>query len=222
MTATEPFRPTLAGSPAPWLLGKIVAVGRNYAAHARELDHPVPPEPLLFMKPATAAVDMEQPLALPEGIGACHFELELALLIGRPLQRGTPGMARAAIAGVGLALDLTLRDLQERLKRDGHPWERAKAFDGSCPLSAFVPANRLDPDRSRFQLWRNGELVQDGDSRHMLFPTGRLLAEISAGFTLLPGDVVLTGTPAGVGPLQPGDRLVAELEGQIRVATRVR
>ncbi len=216
-----PYQPRLGGQPAPHPLGKIVAVGRNYAEHARELGNPVPPHPLLFIKPATAAADMAQALRLPEGLGPCHFELELALLIGHPLRHADAADCRGAIAGIGLALDLTLRDLQQQLKRDGHPWERAKAFDGACPLSEFVPAQDLDPGRLRFRLWRNGQLAQDGDTRDMLVPIDALLADISQALTLLPGDVVLTGTPAGVGALAAGDVLEVELEGLLRLTTRV-
>ncbi|MAY39214.1 MULTISPECIES: fumarylacetoacetate hydrolase family protein [Spongiibacter] len=202
--------------------GKIVCVGRNYAEHARELNNPIPKQPLLFIKPSTALAALDQPLAIPRDRGECHHELELALLIGQPLSEARAEETLAAIAGYGLALDLTLRELQSQLKEKGQPWERAKAFDGACPVSAFVPAAAVgDWKALRLQLQRNGALQQDGQCRDMLFPIEALLADISQSFTLLPGDIVLTGTPAGVGPLNPGDRLRCELDGLLTVETTV-
>lgn len=202
--------------------GKIVCVGRNYAEHARELNNPIPKQPLLFIKPSTALAALDQPLAIPRDRGECHHELELALLIGQPLSEARAEETLAAIAGYGLALDLTLRELQSQLKEKGQPWERAKAFDGACPVSAFVPAAAIgDWKALRLQLQRNGALQQDGQCRDMLFPIEALLADISQSFTLLPGDIVLTGTPAGVGPLNPGDRLRGELDGLLTVETTV-
>ncbi|WP_374962844.1 fumarylacetoacetate hydrolase family protein [Spongiibacter tropicus] len=202
--------------------GKIVCVGRNYAEHARELNNPIPKQPLLFIKPSTALAALDQPLAIPRDRGECHHELELALLISQPLSEARAEETLAAIAGYGLALDLTLRELQSQLKEKGQPWERAKAFDGACPVSAFVPAAAIgDWKALRLQLQRNGALQQDGQCRDMLFPIEALLADISQSFTLLPGDIVLTGTPAGVGPLNPGDRLRCELDGLLTVETTV-
>ncbi len=202
--------------------GKIVCVGRNYAEHARELNNPIPKQPLLFIKPSTALAALDQPLAIPRDRGECHHELELALLIGQPLSEARAEETLAAIAGYGLALDLTLRELQSQLKEKGQPWERAKAFDGACPVSAFAPAAAIgDWKALRLQLQRNGALQQDGQCRDMLFPIEALLADISQSFTLLPGDIVLTGTPAGVGPLNPGDRLRCELDGLLTVETTV-
>lgn len=205
------FALQLDGAPFAHGLGKIVCVGRNYAAHAAELNNPVPSAPLLFMKPASAAAPLEQPLQIPLGMGAVHHELEMAVLVGAPLRNATPAECATAVAGIGIALDLTLRDVQDQLKRDGHPWERAKAFDGAYPLSGFVSAGGLDLQDLTLQLWRNGQLQQDGHTGHMLFATLDLIAEISTLFSLQPGDVVSTGTPAGVGPLVSGDRLVAML-----------
>lgn len=200
---------------------KIVCVGRNYAAHAQELNNPLPQQPLLFIKPATALAVLEEPIELPPLPGRCDHELEIALLIGQPLCRASEAQCLAAVVGVGLALDLTLRDLQQTLKDKGHPWERAKAFDGACPLSRFVPAQGLDFSALALRLVRNGQLQQQGSSADMLFPVATLLADISHSFTLLPGDVVLTGTPAGVGPLQPGDTLEASLGELLQITTRV-
>ncbi|WP_445356531.1 fumarylacetoacetate hydrolase family protein [Microbulbifer sp. ANSA002] len=211
------------GSEVPYKLGKIICVGRNYADHAAELNNPVPEEPLLFIKPATAAVEMAKPIHLPTGRGSCHFEGELALLIGKKLTDANATEVPPAIAGLGLSLDLTLRDLQAQLKQAGHPWEKAKGFDNSCPLSSFVKLDWLpDWDKLSYSLWLNGEQRQCGKTEHMLTPILDLVAYISSYFTLEPGDVVLTGTPAGVGELHHGDKLMMQLQDDwLQVETEV-
>ncbi len=202
--------------------GKVVCVGRNYADHARELNNPIPETPILFMKPATAVVSMTDPVMIPTDRGECHFETELAVLIGAPLCRASSAQAQAAIVGIGLGLDLTLRELQGQLKAKGHPWEIAKSFDGACPLSWFVRAAEIDFDAPlRFSLTLDGVLRQSGSSADMITPIVALLRFISGHFSLLPGDVVLTGTPAGVGPLLPGMQLTALLEGGFSLNTCV-
>jgi len=204
-------------------LGKVVCVGRNYADHAAELNNPVPTVPMLFIKPSSAVVPLEEPFSIPQDQGRVHFETEMAVLIGRRLKNAGESEAGDAILGVGLALDLTLRDLQDDLKRQGHPWEKAKGFDGACPLSAFVPAAGVrDLQDVQIRLRVNGETRQDGNSRYMLNPVLPLLSYISNYFTLEPGDVVLTGTPAGVGPIEPGDRLEVELVDILQRTTSVR
>lgn len=206
------FIPTLEASHWQQPLGKIVCVGRNYAEHAAELNNPIPTQPLLFIKPATSAVHIKQPLQLPQGQGDVHYETEIALLIGKPLCKVDDTTALAGVVGVGLALDLTLRDLQSELKKQGHPWERAKAWDGACPLTTFVPADRVT-DWSALELVMrlNGTEKQRGKASQMLTPIATLISHISQIFTLLPGDVVITGTPAGVGRLTSGDQLELEL-----------
>ncbi len=209
------------GTPVHLPLGKIVCIGRNYAEHAKELNNPVPDEPLLFIKPATAAVHITRPIELPQNRGEVHYETELAVLIGRPLTQASASEAEAAILGYGLALDLTLRDVQTRLKEKGHPWERAKAFDGACPLSPFVSADKLRGDNIGFSLDIDGERRQTGHTREMLNPVVPLIAHMSSQFSLMPGDVVLTGTPKGVGPLQSGQTLTLELEELLFLQTQV-
>ncbi len=196
-------------------MGKVVCVGRNYAEHARELNNPVPSEPLLFLKPATAVVGLDEPLRLPQGLGAVHYETEIALLIGQTLSgEVSEQQAVEAIAGIGLALDLTLRELQDQLKAKAHPWERAKAFDGACPLSPFVRTEQVpDLGNIALQLQINGQLRQQGCSAEMITPIVALLRHIATVFTLQPGDVVITGTPAGVGVLNPGDQLLLSIPG---------
>jgi 2-keto-4-pentenoate hydratase/2-oxohepta-3-ene-1,7-dioic acid hydratase in catechol pathway len=203
-------------------VGKVVCVGRNYAEHAKELNNPILDEPMLFMKPATAIVDISQPIHIDWDKGIVHHELEISVLIGKALSRGTKAQARSSISGLGVALDLTLRELQNELKQNGHPWEKAKAFDGSCPLSAFEPIEAFEAlDNIALQLSINGEIRQNGSSAQMLTDILSLLEYMSHWFTLQPGDVVLTGTPAGVGPLHPGDQLQIDLPDHFTVQTTV-
>ena len=216
------FTAELDGQPYTPAVGKILCIGRNYAAHAAELNNPLPDQAVLFIKPADAACDLRQPLQIPQDQGSVHHELEIALLIGRPLKNAAPQQALAAIAGVGLGLDLTLRDVQAGLKQKGLPWERAKSFDGACPLSPFVSAAKVsDWQNLHFSLTRNGQTQQQGHSANMLYPVAQLLSEMSSVFTINPGDVIMTGTPEGVGPLLPGDRLTLALEDWLSVTAEV-
>lgn len=210
------------GKTIDWPLGKVVCVGRNYAQHAAELNNPVPDQPLLFIKPATAVVPLTDPIRLPSGQGEVHYEAELAVLIGKPLRHASESAVRDASVGIGLALDLTLRELQSELKAKGHPWERAKAFDGACPLSAFLPLHHGDNfGNLSFSLSIDGTVRQRGHTGDMITPVLTLIAYASETFSLQPGDVVLTGTPAGVGELKPGQRLELELDGRLHVETSV-
>jgi len=204
-------------------LGKILCVGRNYAEHAQELNNPVPSSPLLFMKPATSAVELEEPIERQFQYGEVHFETELALLIGKRLSAVSADEAMDGVVGAGLALDLTLRDVQSKLKEKGHPWERAKAFDGACPLSRFVPVEGdVDWDAITFHLDIDGKRQQSGKTSDMLFDMPALLEEMTRTFTLEPGDVVLTGTPAGVGKLPREAVLGLSLSLGLDVGTRTR
>lgn len=192
--------------------GKVVCVGRNYSAHAKELGNEVPDSPVLFIKPSTALQAMCSPITLRQRNEAIHYETELALLIGDTLANASREGVISAVAGIGLALDLTLRETQSQLKAKGHPWERAKAFDGSCPVSEFIPMTEISSlNELEFSLSINGKPRQHGRTQDMLFDVERLLVEISCEFTLLPGDIVLTGTPEGVGTLSDGDVLSLRL-----------
>ncbi|MFH0920893.1 MAG: fumarylacetoacetate hydrolase family protein [Fibrobacterota bacterium] len=205
----------ISGSKTRYGVGKVVCVGRNYADHARELNNPVPAEPLWFIKPGSAVVSMQKQLIIPSDRGECHHEVEVAVLIGKTCTAINERDARDAIAGIGLGLDLTLRDIQASLKQKGHPWEIAKAFDGSCALSNFSPADEFpDLQAIEFALDINGKRRQTGSTQMQLFPVAKLVAVASQNFTLEPGDVVLTGTPAGVGVLNTGDLLHCELNGK--------
>ncbi|MBL8259756.1 MAG: fumarylacetoacetate hydrolase family protein [Candidatus Competibacteraceae bacterium] len=205
----------LDGSPLALPAGKVVCIGRNYLDHIRELNNAPPDTPILFIKPATSLSALDDPIRLPAGRGGCHHEVELAVLVGQELRDADAATARQGVAGYGVALDLTLRDLQTELKRKGYPWETAKAFDGSCPLSPFLkPRDLPDPQAVEITLRIGGEFRQQGHTGQMMIGIFDLMAHISTHFTLLPGDVVLTGTPAGVGPLRSGDQLLLGLAGR--------
>lgn len=193
-------------------LGKIVCIGRNYAEHIRELGNEVPDRPVLFMKPASSVIGEGDRIVIPPYSQDCHHEVELALLIGRRTQGISAADALSVVAGYGVAIDLTLRDVQSELKSKGLPWEVAKAFDTACPLSDFVAAAAvLDPQNLAIALQVNGVVRQEASTALMLRPIPQLLAEISAIFTLEAGDVILTGTPAGVGRLSSGDQVTASI-----------
>ena len=154
-------------------VGKVVCVGRNYAAHAKELNNPIPSSPILFIKPASSVVPFASSFAIPNGRGSVHHELEIAILVGKPLVNASVQQVAVSIAGIGLGLDLTLRDVQDTLKEKGHPWERAKSFDGACPLTDFVsidPQKLTNQQSFTLRLEKNGEVQQQGSSEDMLFP----------------------------------------------------
>lgn len=203
-------------------VSKVVCVGSNYAKHIQEMGSATPEEPVLFIKPETALCDLHQPLSLPQGLGSVHHEVELAVLIGATLRQATEEHVSQAIAGYGVALDLTLRDLQGVLKKAGRPWEKAKGFDNSCPISGFIPAAAFDgdPQNATLALSVNGETRQQGSTAEMIHKIVPLIAYMSRFFTLRAGDVILTGTPEGVGPLVSGDELVVSLNGE-SVTSRV-
>ncbi|MCU4388756.1 fumarylacetoacetate hydrolase family protein [Acinetobacter haemolyticus] len=192
---------------------KIVCVGRNYAEHAKELGNAVPDRPILFMKPPSSLATLAQGVAWNQALGECHYECEICLQIAHPLSQETDkNKALEAIGAITLGLDLTLRDLQSELKDKGQPWERAKAFDGACILADWVEADEVgDLQELELVLMINGEQRQHGFSRDMLFDIGALLVEINQSFSLQAGDVIMTGTPAGVGALNPNDQLTMKL-----------
>lgn len=203
-------------------VSKVVCVGSNYAKHIKEMGSIMPTEPLLFIKPETAICDLRQPLSIPQGFGAVHHEIELAVLIGSTLKQAGEQHVAQAIGGYGIALDLTLRDVQAGCKKAGQPWEKAKGFDNSCPLSGFIPVSEFegDPQDVELKLTVNGEVRQQGRTADMIHKIVPLIAYMSRYFTLRAGDVILTGTPEGVGPMQSGDKLALSL-GAFGVSTRV-
>jgi 2-keto-4-pentenoate hydratase/2-oxohepta-3-ene-1,7-dioic acid hydratase in catechol pathway len=195
----------------PWGMSrKVVGVGKNYVDHAKELASEVPREPLLLMKPTSALIGHGQPIVLPPQAVSreVHHESELAVVIGKRLWRASEAECAKAVAGVTCLNDVTARDIQ---RAEGQ-WTRAKGFDTFCPVGPWVTVG-LDWSDLRVQCRVNGKVKQDGRTRDQVFPVPRLLAFICAGMTLEPGDLVTTGTPAGVGPLRAGDVVEVEVEG---------
>ncbi len=193
---------------APVLPSKVVAVGRNYAEHAAEMGGEVPDQPLVFLKPSTSVIGPGDPIPYPPISRELHYEGELAVVVGRLARRLLPEDAERAILGYTCGNDATLRDLQ---RTDGQ-WTRAKGFDGSCPLGPWIETE-LDPADVALRTRVNGEVRQDARTSDLAFGPAALIAFVSTFMTLLPGDVIMTGTPAGVGPLQVGDRVEVEVEG---------
>lgn len=194
---------------------KIICVGRNYAEHAKELNNPIPEEPILFIKPDSALLRNNETFFIPDWTQDCHYEAELFVRINRPGKHIQQKFANTYYDSVGIGIDITARDVQAKCKEKGHPWERAKGFDGSAPVSKLIPLKGLPSiNNIRFSLNKNGEQVQDGNTTDMLFPVDQLIEEISKYFTLKIGDFIFTGTPAGVGKLEPGDKLEAFVEGR--------
>jgi 2-keto-4-pentenoate hydratase/2-oxohepta-3-ene-1,7-dioic acid hydratase in catechol pathway len=195
-------------------IGKILCIGRNYSEHVRELGNETPEAPVVFAKPSSSIIGDGETIVIPPYSRECHFEAELAVLIGETGKNVAAERAMALVAGYGVGIDLTLRDVQSELKRKGLPWEIAKGFDTACPLSSFTEASRVpDPHDLRIRLAVNGQTRQDGSTSMMIHRIPAILAHMSGCFTLEPGDVILTGTPAGVGRLESGDRVSAEIPG---------
>jgi fumarylpyruvate hydrolase len=195
----------------PFTPRRIFCVGRNYAEHAKELGNLMPAPgstPIIFMKPVTSIVKLGTPLVLPKAVGAVHHEMELVLALGKGGADIQPDAALEHVAGATLGLDLTLRDEQARLKQAGSPWELAKAFDDSAAVGTFRPVpGAFDLQALDMLCTVNGQVRQHGNTRDMLFPVATIVAFLSSRWRLLPGDLIYTGTPAGVGPLKPADRI---------------
>jgi acylpyruvate hydrolase len=201
-------------------VGKIVCIGRNYSEHIKELGNQTPDKPVIFMKPASAILASGGTVTIPTYSDECHHEIELAVLIGKEAKNITAEQALHHVAGYAVALDLTLRDVQNVQKKKGLPWEIAKSFATSCPLSDFVTKDRVpNPQKLRLTLSVNGEVRQDGNTADMMLPLAELISAVSEYFTLEEGDILLTGTPSGVGRICSGDRLEASIEqvGSLKV-----
>ena len=204
----------IIGSTKTYPVGKIIGLGRNYLEHIRELGNKVPERAVIFCKPASSLLHDGGEIIIPEYSNDCHHELELALLVGKPGKAIRKESALAHLSGYAVALDLTLRDLQSELKDKGLPWEVAKGFDTSCPLSDFTAADRVsDPNNLELCLKVNGEVRQLGNTAQMIRSVEEIIAEISTFYTLEAGDIILTGTPAGVSRIISGDQLEGTIEG---------
>ena len=192
----------------PVMPTKIVCVGINYRAHAKEMGHKLPREPVIFLKPPTAMNGPHGDIHAPQGVGRIDYEGELAVVIGRRTHMVTPQEAGAHILGYTCANDVTARDVQSI---DGQ-WSRAKGYDGFCPVGPWVETD-VEPFDLLLQTFLNGQLVQEARTSDMVFDPHTLVSFISGVMTLLPGDIVLTGTPSGIGPMQPGDFVEVKIEG---------
>ncbi len=191
---------------------KIICIGRNYAEHAEELNNPIPKNPLIFMKPSTALLINNRSFYIPEFTNDVHYELEVVLKICKNGRHIQPAFADSYYEEVTLGIDFTARDVQQRCKEKGHPWEIAKAFDHSAAIGRLVSKASLPQvDNWKFQMMKNGEIVQNGHTKDMLMNFNQLICHISKFFTLHNGDMIFTGTPAGVGQVQIGDEFVGML-----------
>ncbi|MFC5408887.1 fumarylacetoacetate hydrolase family protein [Larkinella bovis] len=192
---------------------KIIAVGRNYAEHIKELNNEQPDDPVIFTKPETAILRPGDPFFYPDFSTDVHFEVEILVRISRTGKNIDPKFAHRYYEEIGIGIDFTARDLQSKLKAKGLPWDLAKGFNGSAPMSSFVPKTDFPDLRNlNFRLDVNGETRQAGNTSLMLFPVDYLISFVSNYFLLLQGDVLFTGTPKGVGPVRIGDKLTAYIE----------
>lgn len=202
---------------------KIICIGRNYTEHIRELNSAMPEAPVFFLKPDTALLNRNRPFHYPGFSNEIHHEVELVLKISKTCKAAAPEFAHTCYDEIGLGFDFTARDLQEQAKKKGLPWALSKGFDQSAPVSRFVPKSSFpDVHNIRFHLDVNGSTVQTGNSSMMLWPFDEIIEYISRFMTLRPGDLIFTGTPAGVGPVHPGDLLEGYLEDRKVLATEIR
>lgn len=193
---------------------KIICIGRNYVDHAKELNNPLPEKPVFFLKPDTALLIRNRPFYYPDFSTDIHYETELVLKISKLGKSIPEKYAGNYFDKIGLGIDFTARDLQQQCKEKGLPWEIAKGFDHAAPVSMeFIPKSSFhDVNNIRFHLVKNGNVVQQGNSGDMIFSFEKLIAYVSQFITLRTGDMIFTGTPAGVGPVKVGDKLEAFIE----------
>lgn len=191
----------------------IFCIGRNYVAHAQELNNEVPDQPLIFLKPTSSVIYDRESICIPDQSKNIHHEVELAVAIGKSGKNITPDQALNYVAGYGIGIDVTARDIQQKAKEKGHPWAVAKGFDTFTPLSTFIGKDQIeDPQNIDLQLTVNGTTRQADNTRLMIFPIVELIQYLSTVFTLQPGDIILSGTPKGVSAIKKGDRIKASLQ----------
>ncbi len=192
---------------------KIICIGLNYKDHAREMKRKLPSRPLVFIKPDSALIKNNKPFFIPDYDSDIDYEAELVLSISKVGRSIAPGFAHRYFDKITVGIDFTARDLQQSLSDEIMPWSISKGFDGSAPLGKFVPVSNLDMESISFSLEKNGETVQSGCSTDMIFNFADIISYVSRFFTLKTGDLIFTGTPAGVGPVSKNDRLTAYIEG---------
>jgi 2-keto-4-pentenoate hydratase/2-oxohepta-3-ene-1,7-dioic acid hydratase in catechol pathway len=202
---------------------KLLCIGRNYADHVAELANELPSDPVVFIKPDSAILPREQPFYIPDFTSEVHYELELLIKIKKVGKHIQQKFAGTYYDEISLGIDFTARDLQADLKSKGLPWEKAKGFDGSAVIGEWVPkSDYKDIEKLKFALFKNDEKVQDGDSSLMLWKFDQLVAYVSRFFTLKKGDILFTGTPAGVGKIVPNDYLSGFLEGKELLTVKIK
>jgi 2-keto-4-pentenoate hydratase/2-oxohepta-3-ene-1,7-dioic acid hydratase in catechol pathway len=195
---------------------KIICIGRNYADHAKEMNSPTPTEPVFFMKPDSALLPKRNPVYIPDFTNDLHFECEIVVRINRLGKNIAEKHANRYYSEIGIGIDFTARDIQKECKEKSLPWEKAKAFDHSAPVGeTFIPIDQIDDlNNLEFRLEQNGNVVQSGNTKDMIFNIDQLIAYVSRFCTLKIGDLLFTGTPAGVGPVKIGDELKAYIDNQ--------
>ena len=195
---------------------KIICVGRNYINHAKELNNPIPTEPVIFFKPDSAILRKNQPFYYPDFSSNIHHEIELVYKIKRLGKNIDKKFAHKYYEEISLGIDFTARDIQENCKAKGLPWEKAKSFDGSAPIGTFLHKNSIENiDQINFHLELNGKIVQRGNTKDMIFHIDDIISYVSQFYTLKIGDLIFTGTPEGVGPVKINDRLKCYMEDQL-------
>jgi 2-keto-4-pentenoate hydratase/2-oxohepta-3-ene-1,7-dioic acid hydratase in catechol pathway len=201
---------------------KIICIGRNYAKHIEELANERPESPVVFLKPDSAILPRKNPFFIPAFSNDVHYEVEVLVKINKVGKHIETKFAHKYYDEVGLGIDFTARDVQAQCKEKGLPWEKAKAFDGSAIIGAFYPKEAFDLENLKFQLLKNDAVVQDGNTNTMLWKTDELIAYVSQYFTLKKGDILFTGTPAGVGKVVVNDVLTGVLDGKQAFQIRVK
>ncbi len=200
-------------------VGKIFCLGRNYAEHAREMKSEVPTSPIVFLKPSSAVIRTGEPIIRPRISKSMHHEVEVVVVVGKEGKNVPASKAGNHVAGYAVGLDMTLRDVQNDAKSKGLPWTVCKGFDTSAPVSQVIPAARIhDPAKLDFQCSVNGKVRQQGCTSDMIFSVEKIIEYLSSLFTLEAGDLIFTGTPEGVGEVNPGDRIDAELLGYAKIS----
>jgi 2-keto-4-pentenoate hydratase/2-oxohepta-3-ene-1,7-dioic acid hydratase in catechol pathway len=201
---------------------KIICIGRNYAKHIEELANERPKDPVVFLKPDSAILPRKNPFFIPPFSNDVHYEVEVLIKINKVGKHISEKFAHKYYDEIGLGIDFTARDVQAKCKEKGLPWEKAKAFDGSAVIGEFYSKEQFDLDHLQFQLFKNNDLVQDGNTNAMLWKIDELIAYVSQYFTLKKGDVIFTGTPAGVGKVLENDVLKGVLQGKEAFNIRVK
>ncbi len=201
---------------------KIICIGRNYAKHIEELENERPESPVVFLKPDSSILPKNNPFFIPPFSNDVHYEVEVLVKINKVGKHIAARFAHKYYDEVGLGIDFTARDVQAQCKAKGLPWEKAKAFDGSAIVGQFFPKEEFDLDNLSFQLLKNGEVVQDGNTKAMLWKVDELISYVSQYFTLKKGDLIFTGTPAGVGKVSENDELIGTIAGKRAFQIRVK